>query len=201
MKKNILITIYAILSIAFLALIIQIPYIIQYSYGNFAYNQKKYEEAINKYESALKLFPPKSKECRIRINLALAMLKTINNGDNANIKLKTLQKARDVITEKGCANDEDDKGHNKEAEKLKKDIDREIEKLQKQKTDSDEDDNENEKDEKKNDEKNDSKEEKETKEKLKKLEKIQEETLKERKSELDKAKEMFNFEYYSGKKW
>lgn len=203
MKKYILIAVYVISLIAFLVLIIQVPYILQYNYGNMAYNQKKYEEAIEKYENALDLFPPKSKECNIRINLALSMLKTIKSDDTVSVKLNVLQKAREVLTEKGCANEQDDNGHNAEAEKLKKDIDKEIEKLKKQQTytDEDEEDEEDKKDENKKDEKKESKEEKEVNEKLKKLEKIQEETMKERKSDLDEAKELFNFEYYSGKKW
>ena len=59
------------------------PYIAYYNYGNILYQNSDFEEAIVQYRKALTLFPPQRKECDIRINLALAMLKQINEDDKS----------------------------------------------------------------------------------------------------------------------
>ena len=54
------------------------PYIAHYNYGNVLYNNGKYNQAIEEYKRALNLFPPQYKECPIRINLALSILKGLH---------------------------------------------------------------------------------------------------------------------------
>lgn len=198
MKKKIFIVLYIFFIFLCLLLVLQMPYVIKYNFGNLAYEKKDYEKAISEYKSALTLFPPKYKECKIRINLSLAILKTIKFGETVDIELKILQEARNVLTENGCAHDKDSNGHSKEAERLKDDIDRRIKELRKQ-TDSD---NEEEKEENNKEDKESKKDnQKDSNEKLEKLEKIQEKSLQERSSELQQANEFLSSEYYSGKNW
>ena len=185
MKKKVLFIVYALLITISLLQIVQIPYVVKYNNGNNAYKRRNYEKAITEYENALNLFPPKYEECKIRINLSLAMIKTINQGDSRRIALKTLESARNVLIEDGCANDKDDNGHSKEAEKLKKDIDQMIEQIQKEIGENTQESS-----------KDDS-----TDQKLQKLEKIQNQSFKDRKSELEDINELYKDKYYSGKNW
>ena len=110
------------------------PYIAHYNNGNIFYNNSLYEEAINEYREALKCTPiPEKRECSIRINLALAMLKTLGDDysepENIDDSLALLYEARDVLLEVGCASDDGD-GHSWKAQKLKDDIDEMIEELE-----------------------------------------------------------------------
>ena len=57
-------------------------YVANYNYGNILYQNGEYEEAIEEYKKALKGNPPKSKECNIRINYALAICKTVQVDEN-----------------------------------------------------------------------------------------------------------------------
>ena len=108
-------------------------YVANYNYGNILYQNGEYESAIEEYAKALKGIIPKDKECNIRINYALAICKTVqvNETDQHSIKeaIEKYESAIDILTEKGCANKEDDNGHNQNAEKLKKDIQEEIDRL------------------------------------------------------------------------
>lgn len=111
------------------------PYIAHYNMGNILYKKGEYEKAIEEYKNSLKCLPTKSKECQIRINYALAICKTVHvdESDSESIKnaIKTYESAIDVLTEKGCANKNDNNGHSKNAEQLKKDIQDEIDRLKK----------------------------------------------------------------------
>ncbi len=110
-----------------------VPY---YNLGNVAYKYGDYNSAITYYTKALENYPPEGKDCKIRINLALAMCNTIDfNHLDSQEKIDTalfiLYKARDVLLEKGCAVDEEgETGHDADAQQLKEDIDRMIEKLE-----------------------------------------------------------------------
>lgn len=96
-------------------------YIAHYNYGNYYYQNEKYSEAINEYNRALELKPPKGKECRIRINKALCILKSVDlENKEAKENIEILYKAREVLCEEGCANTDNQNGHSQEAEQLKK---------------------------------------------------------------------------------
>lgn len=129
-------------------------YIAYYNYGNILYQNGKYTEAIEEYKKALAKRSPKEKECKIRINCALAICKTVqvdekdqNSITNA---IKTYESAIEVLTQKGCANKKDNNGHSQEAQKLKNDIQKEIDRLKKlQQSEQNKDDDKNEEEEKK----------------------------------------------------
>ena len=131
-------------------------YVVPYNLGNVKYQQGDYETAAAYYYRALQSDPPEEeKECKIRINLALALLHnypfdTMDMENNKEIEeaLQVLYTARGVLTETGCADEsfETANGHSEEAEKLKKDIDEMIKKLlaaQSQNDSNDNDDNKN----------------------------------------------------------
>lgn len=175
------------------------PYIAHYNYGNILYKNNDFDEAIEEYKKALNFFPPKYKECDIRINLALAMLKKIDvnnaNEDNKNKTLEILENAKDILCEDGCANREDDNGHSPEAEKLKADIEKMEKELQNKQEEQkqDEKDEKEDKEEKSNEKLNESK---------KKLEEIQQQGMQERQDNMDVILQMMEpYEYYSGKRW
>lgn len=178
-----------------LTLNISEPYIAHYNYGNFLYKTNEFEQALEEYKKALKLFPPKYKECSIRINLALAMIAEVdeeNKSKDENIEI--LKNAREELCADGCAGKISDTGHSEEAEKLKKEIDEWIKKLEEQ------EDNE------KNNESNSDEEENKNNQsqmnsKEQQLKEIQAESNQERSEELERYKMINSYEYYSGKKW
>ena len=109
-------------------------YLPYYNMGNAAYNQGDYNAAVGYYTEALKQHPTEKKECDIRVNLALSLCNTINfynldTQEKVDTALFILYKARDILLEKGCATDEGEPGHDPDAQQLKEDIDRMIEKL------------------------------------------------------------------------
>lgn len=202
MRKKIIIAIYVVIVFIALRLVTEMPFILWYNHGNTLYNEERYIDAISAYDIALNLFPSKYKECKIRINMALAMIKTINTDYDINMRLNVLNNARDVLTDEGCANKDDDNGHSKEAEKLKKDIDKEIERLEKLIT-SGNGDSDNIKD---NDTEQDNKDKNiqnnELEAKLDRLEEIQKQGVANRKQELERMQELNNSViFYEGKNW
>ncbi len=110
-------------------------YVPYYNLGNAAYKLADYNSAVSYYTKALEMHPSESKDCDIRVNLALALCNTIDfyhldSQDKIDTALFILYKARDVLLEKGCASDvEGEEGHDPEAQQLKEDIDEMIEKL------------------------------------------------------------------------
>ncbi len=195
----------------------QQPYIAHYNYGNVAYQNDKFDIAIREYKRALELYPPKKKECSIRINLALAMLEKIEEEleeDETNEEIESeekkeetiakLKEARKVLTEENCAGEKDDDGHSKKAEELKADIDEWIERLENGKDDDD--------DSKKNNNKKDpqsGEDEKTDPEKIKTKEEQLKEYLKkgmeERNDDLSYYRQIIERNngsyYYDGKNW
>ncbi len=123
-------------------------YIPYYNLGNVAFQNKEYVSAVSYFTDALKYNPKEPEDCLIRINLALSLCYTIdfNNLDSdekVQTALFTLYQARDVLLANGCATDEEGQtGHNKDAQQLKEDIDKMIEKLQ-QGSDSDDQNDQN----------------------------------------------------------
>ncbi len=53
-------------------------YVPYYNLGNAAYKNGDYNSAISYYNEALGMHPGEGKDCMIRINLALALCRTIN---------------------------------------------------------------------------------------------------------------------------
>lgn len=186
-------------------------YAARYNYGNTLYKNNNFDGAIEEYKKALSLFPPKKKECAIRINLSLAMLKKMNLEDesdkNKTENLNILKEAREVLCENGCANRNDDNGHSEEAEKLKKDIDKMINELQNKKDEKSDKNEEQEKEEQeKTEEQKQEEQKKKEKEKIsnakqEKLKEIQSESLKVRQEELEQYKYSVDYDYYGGKNW
>ena len=83
------------------------PYIAPYNYGNYYYQKGRYEEAYDKYIKALKYKVPKKRECAVRINTGLTLVKMSEQKETE--KTKLLQEALEHL--KKCfilKNDEDD---------------------------------------------------------------------------------------------
>ena len=126
-------------------------YIANYNYGNILYQRGEYEEAIEQYKKSLNdIIIPQDKECNIRINYALSICKTVqvDEKDETSIQeaIKKYESAIEILTLKGCANKEDNNGHNRQAQQLEKDIQKEIDrlkKLQKQENDNQDEQQEN----------------------------------------------------------
>lgn len=194
--KKIVILVNIILIFSLLILLIEVPYKIYYNQGNELYENGDFEEAISKYEKALKFFPPKYKECSIRINLALSMLKNMEGSGEKEDKLKVLYAAKDVLCEDGCANRDNDEGHSTEAERLKKDIEKEIERLKTEVNDTRPvNSSQGEKPEEKEEDSKD------IEKKLKELEEIQEEAMVSRHRDLSIMSGFSDYDLYFGKKW
>ena len=118
-------------------------YVPYYNLGNMYYKDEKYDEAIASYKKALNQWVPKKKECSIRVNLALAMIKKIDfeslkSSKDVDAAIMQLQAARNILTAKGCAEPAKDSwnGHSKKAEQLKKEIDQMIDQLEQAKENS-----------------------------------------------------------------
>lgn len=109
-------------------------YVFYYNNGNNYYRKMDYTAAIEAYEHALDANPPEEKECSIRVNMALAIIKTIGSDyaspEQIETTIETLKEARDVLLEKDCATEEGD-GHSEPAQTLKEEIDAIIEELEK----------------------------------------------------------------------
>ena len=162
------------------------PYIANYNYGNILYQNGEYEKAIEEYKKALNGYVPQQKECKIRINYALAICKLVNvnekNDDSIKEAIKKYESAIEILTEKGCANKNDNNGHSDDAETLKKDIQDEINRLTNLKNNKSDDSEGNDK--KEGDEK-----EKTTEEKIKE---IKEQATKEQREKESKMKNFYN---------
>ena len=167
-------------------------YIANYNYGNILYQNGEYEKAIEEYEKSLKRFVPKNKECNIRINYALAICKTVtvDEKDQSSIKnaIEKYESAIEVLTENGCANKNDSNGHSQKAEQLKKDIQKEIDRLKKLQ-------NSNSKENKKDEEKKDNNSKEDTEKIEEKIQDIKENATQEQRELENKYKNYNNFNY------
>ena len=115
-------------------------YIVPYNLGNAAYQKGSYDRAVSCFQTALDSDPPEyDEECRIRVNLALSLCRTINfdaldrsDDEAVSNAVQTLYKARSVLTLHECASEPvgSDDGHFADADLLKHDIDKMLQNLQ-----------------------------------------------------------------------
>lgn len=113
-------------------------YIFLYNKANNLYERMDYAGAIEYYEDALAAHPPhflSTKECNVRINLALAMIYNLGpdfaEPENVENSINTLLAAKEVLLDDNCAAEEE-VGHNETAQQLKEEIDKLLEQLQQQ---------------------------------------------------------------------
>lgn len=161
-------------------------YIAFYNYGNILYKNNNFDKAITEYKKALKRFPPKEKECSIRINLALAMLAKIDENDSKDNKIKSLQDTRKELCDDTCENEK--------VQQLKLEIDEMIKKLN-ENTQSEGQEQED------DEEQDEEQEEKNTDEIQEELEKIQKDAKQARDENLDYINSSVGQDYYNGKRW
>ena len=113
-------------------------YVIWYNIGNYYFDKGDYGKAENAYLQAIECGIPYEKECPVKVNLALSMMWQIDEDDwdkfyecdgpdnvtaGARRVEKILKDAREVLIEDGCAHEADEKGHDKNAQTLKDEID------------------------------------------------------------------------------
>ena len=120
--------------------IINVPegYKIRYNLGNYHFAKGQYKKAEEDYHKALMHLIPYEKECPVKVNLALSMINQLSDdewesflaaesADDMDAKARhveeTLQTARSVLIEDGCAHADDDEGHDEQAQILKDEID------------------------------------------------------------------------------
>lgn len=173
------------------------PYIAPYNRGNVHYQKAEYEAAITDYQKALKGFPPKHKECSIRINLVLSMITKLETGEltkeQVSTNLSIIKEAKEVLTIHDCAT-ADHKGHSKEAQTLYDELS-ELEEDLKELNGSGSSDSDP------KDSKEDEKDETPDTKKEDQLKELQRESTKARKEELQAQELMDNYDYYSGASW
>lgn len=130
------------------------PYVREYNRGNIDYKEGNYDKAIEDYQKALKKHPPKKKECKIRINLVLAMVAQLDfenvNSSNVDEYIDVLQQGIDILTEKGCANEDQVSGHDIDAQQLEIELAQMIEALKNPSGGEGDSDNQDQKDDQKN---------------------------------------------------
>ncbi|MBP5385546.1 MAG: hypothetical protein J6Y57_11340, partial [Lachnospiraceae bacterium] len=120
--------------------IINVPegYKIRYNLGNYHFAKGQYKKAEEDYHKALMHLIPYEKECPVKVNLALSMINQLSDdewesflaaesADDMDAKARhveeTLQTARSVLIEDGCAHADDEEGHDEQAQILKDEID------------------------------------------------------------------------------
>ena len=123
------------------------PYVAPYNRGNIDFQLGNYDEAILYYEKALKKRPPEKKECKIRINMALAMVAGIDfdnlNKEDVDETIQILENAIGVLVEKNCANEDHQSGHSEDAQQLEIELSQLIEALQNSSGEGDDSDPQN----------------------------------------------------------
>lgn len=175
-------------------------YVSHYNKGNVYYKKDDYDNAIEEYKKALKLYPPEKKECSIRINLALAMFYKID------FKVKTqkefdeiiekIDEIKDILIEDGCAHRDDNNGHSSEAQKLKNELDMIQEAMRNAEATEEPNNSDDEDDDNTEDTQTTKENSKETR-----LQEIQREGMNERNDYMKYKESSSDYVYYRGKKW
>lgn len=186
------------------------PYISRYNQGNVYYQNGDYAGAEEKYRAALKFRPGGDKDCKLRINLALAIVKQIDadnvTKEDLDATIDRLEEAKDILIENGCAHRDDEEGHDEDAQTLKDEIDafeeqlkQENEDQQGDKDDKDKKDTDADKEDKKDDRTDQPVDEEKIKKKLKE---IQGDSLDQRNSEMDTYETYKDgYSFYNGQTW
>ncbi len=103
------------------------PYVNHYNRGCIYYAIGDYPDAQKEFERAMESDIADPDECRLRVNLALSLVKQLDlsdvNDENLQDILDVLDQARDILCEDGCANRDDNNGHWPDAQTLKNEID------------------------------------------------------------------------------
>ncbi len=96
------------------------PYVYNYNNCNIKYKKEQYNEAVNCYKEVLTHIIPSNRICDVRVNLALSLLKTINDNNKEQIK----QEALNVLYTNDCAKKgiEDRSGRDEKSEDLEEEI-------------------------------------------------------------------------------
>lgn len=126
-------------------------YVPNYNLGHSAYDAGDYDKAIDYYDQALSYQPKWHRECPVRINLTLSMLREIDYSDKSQTSIDALKEARAVLCADGCAdpNGKPGKGgHNKDAIRLRDEIDKVLQDMDQ----NDQDDQDDKKDDQKDQE-------------------------------------------------
>lgn len=129
--KKIIVAAVGIILIVIYFMVFQ-SYVYHYNKGNELYEDGDYEGAKEEYQKSLDSVIFGRDNCQIRINKALAMIapwddKNLAQG-NVLAAISDLEDAVIVLTEDGCA-DDNNTGHNKDAQTLKNEIEAYIELL------------------------------------------------------------------------
>ena len=102
------------------------PFVNHYNRGNICFKLGDYESAEAEYRQALEYDLDEPTDCRTRVNLALSLVKPLDidhiDEENQDEIIAVLEEARAILMENGCA-DDDNTGHNPEAQTLKNEID------------------------------------------------------------------------------
>lgn len=175
-------------------------YIFHYNRGNEFYELGQYEKAASEYESSLKLYVPKGRECDIRVNYALSMCAGLNLNDIQSLTadekteiINTLEAAIDILVEEGCANRNDDNGHDEDAQKLKNELQEIIDMLkQPQEQPHESDDNE---------EETEQPQEDEFSEEQQQLQEIMQQGTNEHAAGMEQMEMYDGYSYYGGQCW
>lgn len=189
------------------------PYIYHYNKGDIYYSQGDYKGAENEFKNALKWKTGMPEDCEMRINYALSIVKQIDpqtvTKDNLDEAIDRLEEAKTALLKNGCAHDEDENGHNSDAQTLKDEIDKFEEKLRQQVDESQPDDQDKNDDNKDKDSKKDSDEKEDDStaadknDQIKKqLQDIQNEGLEQRNQDMDSYEAYKDgYSFYDGQTW
>ena len=143
-------------------------YVVWYNIGNYHYQNGDFEKAEEDYYRAIEAGIPYGKECPDKVNLALAMIEQITDeewdaffeceGDEMTAEArkveKTLITARTILIEDGCAHEDDEDGHYKDAQTLKDEIDELLNNDEDENDDEDEDEDQDNEDDENDDQDN-----------------------------------------------
>jgi len=107
-----------------------------YNHGNRCYELALYDFAEDYYKDAYRSHPSDSEICSIQINHALSIAKQYppDEIDETNVAdaIDRLEEAIELLVQDGCANKDDNNGHNQDAQTLKNEIQAYIDELKKQ---------------------------------------------------------------------